>query len=192
MNDPHIPSAPCTRREAVRRVADPLLALYGEREARQIALSVVSELTGIAPAALLADPGAPIAVAGLGPIAAQLSAGRPLQYVMGHTEFCGLRIGVREGVLIPRPETEELTLWIAETSPQARRILDVGTGSGCIALALKRLLPEAELFGADLSDEALAIARANASALGLEVRFRRADALREAGSPGPHGDSGTV
>ena len=56
MNDPHIPSAPCTRREAVRRVADPLLALYGEREARQIALSVVSELTGIAPAALLADP----------------------------------------------------------------------------------------------------------------------------------------
>lgn len=192
MNDPHIPSAPCTRREAVRRVADPLLALYGEREARQIALSVVSELTGIAPAVLLSDPGAPIAVAGLGPIAAQLSAGRPLQYVMGHTEFCGLRIGVREGVLIPRPETEELTLWVAETSPQARRILDVGTGSGCIALALKRLLPEAELFGADLSDEALAIARANASALGLKVRFRRADALREAGSPGPHGDSGTV
>lgn len=192
MNEPHSITAPCTRREAVRRVADPLVPLYGEREAHQIALTVVSELARISPAALLADPAAPIAVAGLEPIAAQLSAGRPMQYVLGHTEFCGLEIGVREGALIPRPETEELAAWIAQTNPQARRILDVGTGSGCIALALKYLLPDAEVYGADLSDEALVIARANASALGLEVRFRRADALRETGSSYPSGSPSFV
>ncbi len=184
--------APRTRREAVRCIADPLVPLYGEWEARQIALTVVSEVARLSPAALLADPAAPLPADGLERIAAELAAGRPMQYVLGHTEFCGLRIGVQEGVLIPRPETEELAAWIAESNPQARRILDVGTGSGCIALALKHLLPEAEVWAADLSEEALAVARANAAALGLDVRFQRADALRKAESSGPWGNNASA
>lgn len=170
-----------TRGTAVRRIAAPLVALYGEREARQIALTVVSELADLPPAALLADPSAPVEVEGLDRIAEELSSGRPMQYVLGHAEFCGLRIGVREGVLIPRPETEELAQWIASANRKAHRILDIGTGSGCIALALKYLLPEAEVCGVDLSEEALAVARENADLLGLRVAFRRADALQESG-----------
>lgn len=179
--DPVVASdAPCTRREAIRRIAVPLIPLYGEREARQIALTVTSELSKLTPAALLADPTAPLMLPELELTATELATGRPMQYVLGSTEFCGMRINVREGVLIPRPETEELAMWIAQTTPEARRILDVGTGSGCIALALKHLLPKAEVCAADISAEALVIARENAAALGLDVRFEHADALREA------------
>lgn len=168
-----------SRRDILRRIAATLVPLYGEREARQIALITVSELTGIAPSALLADPAAPVETEGLERASAELAAGRPMQYVLGSAQFCGLRIGVREGVLIPRPETEELVHRIAAENPQAQRLLDIGTGSGCIALALKHLLPHAEVYGGDLSEEALAIARKNASALGLTVEFRQADALRD-------------
>ena len=171
-----------TRRDILARIAGPLESLYGAHEARQIALTVVSDRTGIQPAALLADPGAPLDLPDLARLVAELAAGRPVQYVLGAAEFCGLRIGVREGVLIPRPETEELVLRIASEHRAARSILDVGTGSGCIALALKSLLPDAAVTGADLSPEALAVARGNAAALGLDVAFVRADALRACGA----------
>lgn len=167
-----------TRRDLLRHIGTLLEPLYGPAEARQIALTALSARTGIAPAALLADPGAPLDLPDADVLAAGLAAGRPLQYVLGFTDFFDLRIGVREGALIPRPETEELVAWIVAENPAAHHLLDVGTGSGCIALALKHLLPAATVCGADLSPEALAIARANAAALGLEVNFRRADALQ--------------
>ncbi|WP_298027770.1 peptide chain release factor N(5)-glutamine methyltransferase [uncultured Alistipes sp.] len=179
-----------TRRDILARIAGPLESLYGAHEARQIALTVVSDRTGIQPAALLADPGAPLDLPDLARLVAELAAGRPVQYVLGAAEFCGLRIGVREGVLIPRPETEELVLRIASEHRAARSILDVGTGSGCIALALKSLLPDAVVTGADLSPEALAVARGNAAALGLDVAFVRADALRACGASGGADASG--
>lgn len=166
-----------TRRQMMQRIAAPLVPLYGEHEARQIALLVVAELGGCEPAAVLADGAATAGFEWPQRIVEELTAGRPLQYVLGYTEFCGLRIGVQEGVLIPRPETEELVEWIASSAGNARRILDVGTGSGCIALALKARLPHAEVCAADLSDEALTIARRNAAALKLDVTFGRADAL---------------
>ena len=83
-------------------------------------------------------------------------------------------------------------LRIASEHRAARSILDVGTGSGCIALALKSLLPDAAVTGADLSPEALAVARGNAAALGLDVAFVRADALRACGASGGAGASGAV
>ena len=97
-----------TRRETVDRLTARLVPLYGEREARAIARSAVAELAEIPLSALLTDPGAELAVEGLAEAEAQLAAGKPLQYVVGHTEFYGRRFTVREGVLIPRPETEEL------------------------------------------------------------------------------------
>lgn len=110
----------------------------------------------------------------------RLRTGEPLQYVLGAVEFHGMRLHVGPSVLIPRPETEELVELILASRKQRLRILDIGTGSGCIALALKRALPEAEVFGLDVSEAALAVARRNAEQLGLEVNWVHEDILSEA------------
>lgn len=166
-----------TRRETVDRLTARLVPLYGEREARAIARNAVAELAGLPLSALLTDPGAELAAEGLAEAEAQLIAGKPLQYVVGHTEFCGHRFAVREGVLIPRPETEELVDRILRSERGSRRMLDVGTGSGCIAASLALGLPEAEVFAADISDEALAVAAENFRTLDARVTLRKADAL---------------
>lgn len=166
-----------TRRETVDRLTARLVPLYGEREARAIARNAVAELAGLPLSALLTDPGAELAAEGLAEAEAQLIAGKPLQYVVGHTEFCGHRFAVREGVLIPRPETEELVDRILRSERGSRRMLDVGTGSGCIAASLALALPEAEVFAADISDEALAVAAENFRTLDARVTLRKANAL---------------
>lgn len=166
-----------TRRETVDRLTARLVPLYGEREARAIARNAVAELAGLPLSALLTDPGAELAAEELAEAEAQLIAGKPLQYVVGHTEFCGHRFAVREGVLIPRPETEELVDRILRSERGSRRMLDVGTGSGCIAASLALALPEAEVFAADISDEALAVAAENFRTLDARVTLRKADAL---------------
>lgn len=166
-----------TRRETVDRLTARLVPLYGEREARAIARSAVAELAGIPLSALLTDPGAELAVEGLAEAEAQLAAGKPLQYVVGHTEFYGRRFAVREGVLIPRPETEELVDRMVRSERGARRLLDVGTGSGCIAASLALELPEAEVYATDISDAALAVAAENFQQLDAKVTLRKADAL---------------
>lgn len=166
-----------TRRETVDRLTARLVPLYGEREARAIARNAVAELAGLPLSALLTDPEAELAVEGLAEAEAQLIAGKPLQYVVGHTEFCGHRFAVREGVLIPRPETEELVDRILRSERGSRRMLDVGTGSGCIAASLALGLPEAEVFAADISDDALAVAAENFRTLDARVTLRKADAL---------------
>lgn len=167
-----------TRRETVDRLTERLVPLYGEREARAIARNAVAELAGLPLSALLTDPGAELAVEGLAEAEAQLITGKPLQYVVGHTEFCGRRFAVREGVLIPRPETEELVDHILRSERGGEKLLDVGTGSGCIAASLALGLPEAEVFAADISDDALAVAAENFRTLGARVTLRKADALR--------------
>jgi len=121
--------------------------------------------------------------------------GVPAQYIIGHQEFWGMDLIVTPAVLIPRPETEHvietvLALVAAEglggrpRPLHTLRIVDVGTGSGCIALALAKELPQAEIHATDISDAALEIARANAARLGLEnhVSFHRADLLEGAGA----------
>ena len=166
-----------TRRETVDRLTARLAPLYGEREARAIARSAVADLAGIPLSALLTAPGAELAVEGLAEAEAQLAAGKPLQYVVGHTEFYGRRFAVREGVLIPRPETEELVDRMVRSERGARRLLDIGTGSGCIAASLALELPEAAVYAADISDAALAVAAENFQQLGAKVTLRKADAL---------------
>ena len=166
-----------TRRETVDRLTARLVPLYGEREARAIARSAVAELAEIPLSALLTDPGAELAVEGLAEAEAQLAAGKPLQYVVGHTEFYGRRFAVREGVLIPRPETEELVDRMVRSERGARKLLDVGTGSGCIAASLALTLPEAEVYAADISDAALTVAAENFQQLDAKVTLRKADAL---------------
>ena len=167
-----------TRREAIGRLAARLAPLYDPREARSIALAAAAGISGLTTTALLTDPGAELPAAErLEAAAERLAAGEPLQYVLGKAGFCGRSFVVRPGVLIPRPETEELVAWVLRDEVRSRRLLDVGTGSGCIAVSLALGLPGAELFAADLSDEALAVAAENARRLGARVTLRRADAL---------------
>lgn len=103
----------------------------------------------------------------------------PLQHILGHAEFYGLRLRVTPDVLIPRPETEVVLEVALERirDRTAPRILDIGTGSGAIALACAHGRPDANVVACDVSLAALAVARANASALGLDVSFVRADVL---------------
>ena len=107
-------------------------------------------------------------------VIAQRAKAIPSQYITGHQEFWGLDFLVSPAVLIPRPETEHLVETVLELAREARqpRIVDVGTGSGCIALALAHELKGADIFGVDLSADALEIARANAARLQLDDRVR--------------------
>jgi release factor glutamine methyltransferase len=111
-------------------------------------------------------------------IVARLKKHEPLQYILGETCFFGLKLKVSPAVLIPRPETEELVDLISKIGlPAGSRILDVGTGSGCIALALKSCFPEANVSACDISDEALSVATENSLINKLDVDFFKADIL---------------
>ncbi|WP_373057462.1 peptide chain release factor N(5)-glutamine methyltransferase [Zunongwangia sp. H14] len=110
----------------------------------------------------------------------QLKNHQPVQYIIGETEFFGLKFKVNEAVLIPRPETEELVQWILDDTSSAEnlKILDIGTGSGCIAISLAKNLPNAEVFAIDVSENALQIAKTNAILNKVEVSFVQQDILQ--------------
>ena len=102
----------------------------------------------------------------------------PIQYVLGQADFCGRTFMVNEHVLIPRPETEELCRWITSQGDRHRvRLLDIGTGSGCIAITLAAEMPDAEVTAWDISAEALEVARENAKRTHVHVSFEQVDAL---------------
>ena len=103
---------------------------------------------------------------------------RPIQHIIGHVDFCGCRIAVSPDVLIPRPETEEMVEWIVGSGQWVvGSILDLCTGSGCIAIALKKAFPAADVTAVDVSPAALEIARQNAENNGAEVHFVEGDVL---------------
>lgn len=109
----------------------------------------------------------------------ELKTGRPIQHILQTADFYGLQLSVNEHTLIPRPETEELVAWIIQEhqNRETLSILDIGTGSGCIALALQKHLPHATVDAIDVQNEALTIARSNAAKLHLSVNFIAADIL---------------
>lgn len=109
----------------------------------------------------------------------RLENGEPVQYIIGVADFCGRQFHVEPGVLIPRPETAELCRWIISQKGQSPlcEILDIGTGSGCIAITLALELPDAHVTAWDISDEALRIAQENAITLGANVCFKNEDIL---------------
>ncbi|MFN8324706.1 peptide chain release factor N(5)-glutamine methyltransferase [Flavobacterium sp.] len=106
---------------------------------------------------------------------------KPIQYILGETQFYGLPFLVNKDVLIPRPETEELVELILAESRKSKveslRILDIGTGSGCIPISLKKNLPDAEVFAVDVSENALEVAKENAKLNGVEVNFIKINIL---------------
>ena len=167
----------------------PLAAIYGENEARWIGREVFLLRYGLSQTALLMGEAEHISEAELKGLQQRLLEGEPVQYVVGETEFCGHRFHTAHGVLIPRPETEELCRWIVEEwkEENGKRLLDIGTGSGCIACTLAAELKEAQVEAWDISADALRIARGNAERLGVSVNFELVDALQP-----PHPTPGSL
>lgn len=159
---------------------DALLAQADVDSPRRTAEWLVEEATGATRTALYTGAEvSPEGAAAARALAARRASGEPVQYVIGHADFYGLRLAVTPDVLIPRPETEEvveraLALVAGTGTPW---VLDIGTGSGAIALAVKHARPDAFVLAADVSAPALEVARANAARLGLDVGFVHADAL---------------
>ena len=159
----------------------PLTALYDEGEAQAIARLVLETLFGLSLADVLCGQTGDDEL--LRQAQQRLLAGEPVQYVLGQAEFGPRTFRVAPGVLIPRPETYELCQWVVEetaarAAEDAFSILDIGTGSGCIACTLAAELPRAAVTAWDISAEALAIARDNATRLGVNVVFEQADILK--------------
>ena len=115
----------------------------------------------------------------------ELLKNRPIQYIIGETEFCGMRFFVNENVLIPRPETQEMVEMIASIARRDNacvirtecKIIDIGTGSGCIAISLAKLIPNSDVTAVDVSEKALEVAKKNAEANGVNVHFVLDDIL---------------
>ena len=150
---------------------------YPDVEARQIAEMIILAKGRISRNDLLIEPNVELEIPEFETICDELRSWRPVQYIVGKAEFADMELTVREGVLIPRPETEELVDWVAREAKEGARILDVCTGSGCIAIALRRMVPSSEVWAIDISPEALAVARENGAEYAPEVRFVEGDAL---------------
>ncbi len=161
-----------------------LTGLYNLNEAESITLLALNEITGFSKAKIKAFPEQEIGsdqTKQLAAILTRLKKGEPIQYTIGHTEFYGLPFKVNPSVLIPRPETEELVEW-AITSVGGGQfavgsILDIGTGSGCIAISLKKNLPAFNVTAIDISDDALKIAGENARLNDVNIEFIKMDIL---------------
>lgn len=156
--------------------------LYGNGEARAITDYVLDVCFGLSKADILCGAVEEMTAekaAELNKIFGRLMEGEPVQYVLGRAEFCGRWFSVRPGVLIPRPETEELCAWITADSKVSAspKVLDIGTGSGCIAITLQLDMPESKVTAWDISADALDVARENAQRFGANVNFVKQDAL---------------
>jgi release factor glutamine methyltransferase len=172
-----------------------LTSMYDNRETEAIALLVLEEITGMSRAKLKAFPGDDVdaeAVEKIQGILEELKTGKPVQYILGSTEFYGLSFLVNPATLIPRPETEELVKWILSSVGSFQSavgknlsILDIGTGSGCIAISLKKNLPDADVMAIDIAAAALYTARQNAVINEVKVGFIEQDILNvgKSGSP---------
>ena len=166
-----------TIRHIIRTIREAVEPLYGIHEAESIARMVVCDNLLYNLSQLVAHYDDEVEIAALTSIVEELRSGRPVQYILGKAEFCEMEFEVAEGVLIPRPETEELVYRIAQNTKEGARILDIGTGSGAIAISLAKMIGGAKVVAVDISPEALAIAKRNAERLGAEVEFVEADAL---------------
>lgn len=159
-----------------------LLEQAGVPSPRRTAVWILSEIIGCSPTHLISREGDRLEhnqIIRIRKAAQRCSAHEPVQYVLGYAEFCGLRLRISPAVLVPRPETEqmiEIALEAVEPSGTLK-VLDIGTGSGCIALSMKCALPAAQVTACDVSAPALQIARQNAKKNGLDIRFIIADLL---------------
>ena len=165
-----------------RQIVDTLVPKVEEREARALAFVVLEDAFGLSRTDIYLGKDTAFSeddTIRLEKILRRLEQGEPVQYVIGTAQFCDLTFRVTPDTLIPRPETEELVGWVASLLPSdaSCSVLDVGTGTGCIAISLAKQFPKAQVTAWDISEEALAVARQNAQVNGVTVDFRRTDVL---------------
>jgi release factor glutamine methyltransferase len=191
---------------AYRQLVAELQEIYDRQEAQNIAAYIITHETGLDHSSRIIHKDRLLTLQQQEKIAgytSQLLLHAPLQYVLQEAWFAGMKFYVDAHVLIPRPETEELVEWVVESqklkvksekeeenptsiipNPQslipAPRILDIGTGSGCIAIALRKKLPSADVYAIDIAADSLSVARRNAEALEAPVHFIQQDILDEA------------
>lgn len=172
-----------TIQTALDNLAADLAAIYEGREAKTIATWVFEDTFGLTPATAnrhMSDE----EIIHFQTLSTRLKAGEPMQYVLGEADFYGMKFLVSPAVLIPRMETEELVALAIEKSRlyinDSLHILDLGTGSGCIAVTLAKKLKQAQVSACDISPEALNIAKQNATKQGVTVNFMQVDMLNTA------------
>ena len=173
----------------VTYITEALRGYYDERELRDLAWWVAEEVTGLSRTELLTGCKDTENSPYMEIILHRLRQHEPVQYVFGHTEWMGLDLRVNPATLIPRPETAELVDWVLEmfniqktmisSGSPALNVADIGTGSGCIAIALKRRRPAWQVTGIDVSDEALAIAHENGVHNGVDIQWQKRDILSD-------------
>jgi release factor glutamine methyltransferase len=158
--------------------------LYDIKEINSLCNITIAEITGTSSAKIKAFPELELQeehLEAIDQILTRLKTGEPIQYILGHAEFYGLTFKVNPSVLIPRPETEELVEWVLNSVGSLElavgRILDIGTGSGCIAISLKKNLPGFSVSAMDISTDALKTAQENAGLNDVEINFIQADIL---------------
>lgn len=172
-------------RELRRHYTDMLSEIYDPNESNTIVMMLIEHYFGFNRISLALNPDLCLnedEFMKLDQAVSELMTNRPIQYVIGETEFCGMLFEVNENVLIPRPETEELVCMISSTVNGQRptdsfNILDIGTGSGCIAISLAKLLKNSEVTAIDISAKALEVARRNTVSNDVSVNFICADIL---------------
>lgn len=166
---------------ALKHIVQQLLDIYDPGESLSIASIVLEDAFGIKPSQISTKIKLEKSqITELDAIIQRLLAHEPVQYVMGQAAFYGLRFKVTPAVLIPRPETEESVHWVLETCkqhPEIRSILDIGTGSGCIPVTIKKRRPDLDVHALDVSTAALEVATENASKLNTDVHFYEVNIL---------------
>lgn len=167
---------------ALQHIKSELEGIYPETEIKSFSYLIIEKLTGFSRTEIIVNKNTLFSIEQHHVIESfiqKLKKFIPIQYILGETEFYGLTFNVNESVLIPRPETEELVDWIRnENNGNSNlKILDIGTGSGCIAISLKHEFPTAEVDAFDISENALKTAQNNANINKLSVRFTEVDIL---------------
>ena len=172
----------CIMQTTFEQMQSELKGLYPETEIKSFSYLIIEKLTGFSRTEVYVNKNTLFSNEQYHEIESfieKLKKFIPIQYILGETEFYGLPFYVNKSVLIPRPETEELVDWICteNNKSQGLQILDIGTGSGCIALSLKHEFPNSVVNGFDISEKALETAQRNATRNKLEVNFRIVDIL---------------
>ncbi|KOF03923.1 hypothetical protein OB69_02630 [Roseivirga seohaensis subsp. aquiponti] len=165
----------------IQSIVNALSGVYDEREATNMANLLLSHFYGLDRMAIILNDEFSLVEGsekGLAKSIDELNQHKPIQHIIGSVEFYGCELKVDERALIPRPETEELVDWIVTVNTvEAPSIVDIGTGTGCIPIALKKAIPNAQVAAVDVSEGALNLAQENAKQNGVEVDFRHLDIL---------------
>ena len=166
-------------KQQINYIISELRGFFPEEELRELAYWIIEETTGMTRTQILTAGKGTKNIPNIEIILQKLRANEPIQYVFGHTEWMGLDLRVTPATLIPRPETAELVAWVLQMADRDKslRVLDIGTGSGCIALALKKAAPRWQVTGVDISQEALEVAKENALRNHVAVNWLQLDIL---------------